>query len=268
LTLPFGAVLDRFALAALGAVMLGAPSLTQSTDYADYTDHTASDRLTRTLTLHADTLLALEITVGQVRIEGSARTDAAIEVVRHAPAADALARIPIEIEEASPEIRIRAVQADGGTNPALRTDVTLRVPHAAAIRSVRVMEGRVSLSGLRGSITADIRRGQIDASDLEGVVRLETGIGDLIADRMRLSPAGLLRLRAFNGDVRLTLADRPADARIMALALNGTIRSDIPLRMKDTWGPRWGETTLGKGEPVISIDVINGHIDIKASAGR
>ena len=79
-----------------------------------------------------------------------------------------------------------------------------------------------------------------------------------------MSPEGLLRLRAFNGDVRLTLAGRPPDARILALALNGTITSQIPLTMKDTWGPRWGEATLGRGEPVISIDVISGRIEIKA----
>ena len=79
-----------------------------------------------------------------------------------------------------------------------------------------------------------------------------------------MSPDGLLRLRAFNGDVRLTLAERPADARILALALNGDIRSDIPLTMKDTWGPRWGEATLGKGEPVISLDVVTGTIEIRS----
>ena len=79
---------------------------------------------------------------------------------------------------------------------------------------------------------------------------------------MRLTPQGLLRLRAFNGDVRLTLAEKPTDARILALALNGSIKSEIPLRMKDTWGPRWGEATLGNGEPVISIDVITGRIEI------
>jgi hypothetical protein len=80
----------------------------------------------------------------------------------------------------------------------------------------------------------------------------------------RLSADGLLRLRAFNGDVRLTLAQRPVDARIMALALNGHITSDIPLTMRDTWGPRWGEATLGTGEPVISIDVVTGTVEIKS----
>jgi hypothetical protein len=81
---------------------------------------------------------------------------------------------------------------------------------------------------------------------------------------MRLSPGGLIRLRAFNGDVRLNLAERPLDARVMALALNGTIRSDIPLTMKEARGPRWGEAMLGRGEPVISLDVVTGTIEINA----
>ncbi len=133
---------------------------------------------------------------------------------------------------------------------------------------VQIVEGRFSLNGFSGSITADVRRGPIEAVELQGEVRLETGIGDVIADQMRLTPQGLLRLRAFNGDVRLTLAEKPVDARILALALNGSIKSDIPLQMKDTWGPRWGEATLGKGEPVISIDVITGTIEIAIAARR
>ena len=48
----------------------------------------------------------------------------------------------------------------------------------------------------------------------------------------------------------------------MALALNGTIQSTIPLTVKDAWGPRWSEATLGRGEPVISLDVVNGTIQL------
>ena len=62
----------------------------------------------------------------------------------------------------------------------------------------------------------------------------------------------------------LSLAERPPDARIMALALNGTIKSDIPLTLRETWGPRWGETTIGKGEPVISLDVVTGTVEIRS----
>ncbi len=60
------------------------------------------------------------------------------------------------------------------------------------------------------------------------------------------------------------LAEHPANARILALALNGNITSTIPLTMKDTWGPRWGEATFGAGEPVISLDVVTGSIEIRS----
>jgi hypothetical protein len=68
----------------------------------------------------------------------------------------------------------------------------------------------------------------------------------------------------FNGDLRLRFSERPADARLMALALNGSITSTIKLTMKDGWGPRWGEATLGSGEPVISLDVVTGTIAIRS----
>jgi hypothetical protein len=224
----------------------------------------ATDTQTRTVALPAGRGLSLEITVGEVRIEGSARADAVIEITRRTPTADGLARVPVEIVEEEADVRIRGVQIEGGTDPAYRTDVILRVPSTALLKSIRIVEGRLVLSGLENSVTADVRRGPIEAVNLRGSVRLETGIGHIVADRMTLSPDGVLRLRAFNGDVRLTLAERPLNARILALALNGTISSDIPLRMKDTWGPRWGEATIGKGEPVISIDIISGKIEIRS----
>ncbi len=99
---------------------------------------------------------------------------------------------------------------------------------------------------------------------MAGTLRLETEIGAITLTRARLSAGGLLRLRTFNGDVQLGLAERPANARILALAVNGTIQSEIPLATRDTWGPRWGEATLGAGDLLISIDVINGKIDIRS----
>jgi hypothetical protein len=204
------------------------------------------------------------MTIGNVHIEGSTRTDAEIEIVRRAPTERALARIAVQFDETATDVRVTALQVEGGTDPAYRADVTLRVPHGVQLRSVHLLEGRVTLRGLHGTIAADVRRGSITATDVSGTVRLESGIGDITVERGQLSAGGLLRLRTFNGDVRLALLERPLDARIMALALNGTIRSDIPLTMKDTWGPRWGEATLGRGEPVISVDVVNGRIEIHA----
>ncbi len=223
-----------------------------------------SDTQSRVVALSAGKTLSIEVTIGTVRIEGSNRTDAEITIERHAPAAAQLARLPIAIDDTPERVSIRATQLDGGTDPALRADVIVRVPRAATIDRVQVLEGRVTISRFAGTLNADVRRGPIEGNDLSGTLRLESGIGSVVLSGTRLSADGLLRLRAFNGDVRLTLAERPADARIMALALNGAIKSDIPLTRRETWGPRWGEATLGKGEPVISLDVVTGTVEIRS----
>lgn len=228
----------------------------------------ATDHQNRTVALPAGRTLAIDITVGSVRLEGWDRRDAEIEIERRAPSIEDLARLPIAIDESSSRVQVRAVQADGATDPALRADLIVRVPRDAVIERVQVVEGRLTLNAFRGTLTADVRRGPIEGTDLSGSLRLETGIGSITLSSARLSPTGVLRLRAFNGDVRLALAERPADARILALALNGHIRSDIPLATKDTWGPRWGQATLGKGEPVISIDVVTGTIEITSPPPR
>ena len=223
-----------------------------------------SDKQSRIIPLPAGKPLSIEVTVGSVRIEGSDRRDAEIIIERHAPAATGFARLPIVVDDTPTRAGVRVTQLDGGTEAALRADVIVRVPRAAALDRVQVLEGRISVNRFAGTLNADIRRGPIDGNDLSGTLRLESGIGSVVLTATRLSADGLLRLRAFNGDVRLTLAERPPDARIMALALNGAIKSDIPLTLRQTWGPRWGETTIGKGEPVISLDVVTGTVEIRS----
>jgi DUF4097 and DUF4098 domain-containing protein YvlB len=198
-----------------------------------------ADRQTQTIPLPAGKTLSIDVTIGTVRIDGWDKPDVEIVVERRAPADAQLARVPLVIENLPAKVTVRAVQTDNTTDPGLRADVTVRVPRNAVIERVQVLEGRIVIEGFSGSLTADIRRGPIDGKTLSGTLRLEAGIGTVTLTDTRLSANGLLRLRSFNGDVRLTLAERPADARIMALALNGHVKSDIPLTLRDTWGPRF-----------------------------
>ena len=221
------------------------------------------DTQSRSIAMPAGKTLSIEATIAAVRIEGWEKSDAEITIERHAPSQQ-FDKLPIAIDDTPARVSIRALQADGQTDPAYRCDILVRLPRSAVVERVQVLEGRILVHRFTGTMTADIRRGPIEGKDLSGTLRLESGIGSVTLTGARLSAGGLLRLRAFNGDVRLTLAERPADARILALALNGQIKSGIPLAMKETWGPRWGETTIGKGEPVISLDVVTGTIEIKS----
>jgi hypothetical protein len=223
----------------------------------------ATDRQTRIFTWTASRALSLDITIGQIRIEGSSRSDVELAVQRTAPTTEGLAQLAVAIDETPERVSIRIVQPDGGTDPAFRSDLVLRVPADARIETVKVMEGKLVVEHFRGTLTADVRRGPIEGTDVTGALRLEAGIGSVILKNARLDPKGLLRLRAFNGDVRLQMPAPPTDARVMALALNGSIQSDIPMTTRDSWGPRWSEATLGSGEPVISIDVVTGKVEIR-----
>jgi len=222
-----------------------------------------TSRQTRTFEWRPGRSLALEITNGQVRLEGGSRDDVEIAIERKAPTAEALASLPVEISETPQRVDIRIVQGGGRTDAALTSDVVIRMPSTANVDHIRIGEGGLKVSGFRGSLAAEVRRGPIEATDVSGTLRLETSIGSVTLTNARLDPRGLFRLRAFNGDVRLQMPEPPTDARILALALNGTIQSDVPMTTKDTWGPRWSEATLGKGEPVISIDVVTGTIEIR-----
>ena len=223
-----------------------------------------TDRQTEVIPLPDGKPLVIEITIGNVRIEGWDKSDVEITVERRVPAAAQFSQLPISIAEVPPGVVVRAVQNDDATDPAFKSDVTVRIPRSAIIERLSVVEGRISIEGFTGSINGTIRRGPIEAKDISGTIRLETQIGSVTLTNAKLSANGLLRLRTFNGDVKLTFGERPANARIMALALNGSIKSDIPLALRESWGPRWGEATLGKGEPVISIDVVTGQVEIRS----
>lgn len=211
--------------------------------------------LSRTIALPPGVPITIDSTVGDVDIRGWEKPDLAIEI-------DAPAGIEPRVDEGPAAIRISAVQADGGMDRAVRTRIVIHAPAKATFEAVRLLDGRLTIDGLSGAMTADVRQGAIDASRVSGRLRLETGFGSVKVDAATLSPDGLLRLRAFNGNVRLGFARTPSDARILALTFNGKIQSEIPLTRRESFGPRFGETTLGKGEPVVSIDVITGDITI------
>jgi hypothetical protein len=227
-----------------------------------------NDRVMRTVAIAAGTPIRLQATVADVTITGSRRPDVGIDIVRRAPSAADLAKYPVSIEHTSEALEITAVQAGDGRDARLKTEIVIAAPADARFQSVRVFEGRVRLMNLRASCDVDLRRGPIEAGSLAGRIRLESGIGSIDLRDSELTPGGMMRLRVFNGALRVQFSRMPASARILALTFRGTITSDIPLERKETFGPRAGETTIGAGDPVMSMDVVYGDIVIRVGARR
>jgi DUF4097 and DUF4098 domain-containing protein YvlB len=222
-----------------------------------------TDRLSRTVPLTPGKAVTLQVTTGQVRISGWNRPELAVEIVRRAPEAARLAEFSPQIDTTNGAVAIRVLQREGARDPALRSDVVVRVPHETNFREVSIFEGELGVEALQGTLAAHVERGDVAGRNISGVIRVETGMGAIRLERTTLSPAGLIRLRTFNGDVTLELTERPAHARVLALSMGGAITSDLPLTRQERWGPRWAETTIGNGDRLISIDVVNGNITLK-----
>ena len=227
------------------------------------TVHAAEDRVAKTVALTPGMPIVLNATMADLTIEGTARDDASVQIIRRAPSDEDLAKYPAEIEERDGALRITALQEADGRDPALKSEIRLSVPAVAVLQQIRVFEGRIRVSNVRGSCDIAVQRGTIDATAVAGRVRLETELGSIDVKGAELTPGGMMRLRAFNGDVRIRFGQKPESGRVLAVTYNGTIASDIPLATKDKFGPHFGETTLGSGDPVMSIDVVKGNIEIR-----
>jgi len=129
-----------------------------------------------------------------------------------------------------------------------------------ALPDIEIFEGRLEIEGLYGTVTARVDRGAIVGRDVGGLLRLETNEGDITVDRASLSSEGLIRCRTFTGNVRVSLARRPANVRILLLSLSGAITSNLPLVERKGFAGRFREATLGPGQFLISIDVVRGDI--------
>lgn len=207
-----------------------------------------------TFPVTARTTITIEAGAADVKIVGSKRADVEVEAERASASLD------------GDRIVLKTDDAGGAPNRSARAKLELKVPEEVAIDAIRIVDGQLTLESLRGRVAADVRQGEIKGADLSGVVRLETGFGDVVVERARLVDRGLLRLRAFNGNVRLALAHQPENARILALTFNGRIESNLPLHRRESFGPRFAEGTFGSGEPVISLDSVTGNITITVAA--
>jgi hypothetical protein len=226
----------------------------------------AVDRTSRTVAVGTATDIRIDATIADVTLTTSDRSDVRIEIERHAPARADFARFPAAIDVGDGRVGVGVTQAGDDRDPRLKASIAISAPMSARFPSVRVFEGHVRVTNVRSEADVDLRRGTIEAERVAGRLRLASELGGIDVRDAELTPDGMLRLRVFNGPLRVRLGGPPANARILAVTLNGHVTSDIPLTMKDRFGPHFGEATLGSGEPVLSMDVVKG--DIALTVGK
>ena len=87
-----------------------------------------------------------------------------------------------------PAVRIAVVQSRH--RRAAQGDDPARGAATVAHRALRIAEGRLDVADSPACSAAEVRRGPIAAARVSGVLRLETGIGDIDVARRASRPTG------------------------------------------------------------------------------
>jgi DUF4097 and DUF4098 domain-containing protein YvlB len=229
----------------------------------------------QTYALTPDGRVELENINGSVHISTWDQNAVKVDAVKYADSKERLDEAHIEIDSGKEYVSIRTRYPDhdhtfnwgSHDNPA-GVEYTLTVPRGARLDEVKLINGSLDVTGVKGEVRASCINGQLKAHNLAGRSDLSTINGHLDA-RFDELPGSSVELKSVNGSLALTI---PSDskAEIEASTVSGGIENDFGLHVNHhrfVGHDLRGE--LGNGGARIKLENVNGRIDIRhASDGR
>jgi hypothetical protein len=261
----------------LGAALGTVCALLSLTLGAHASDHRGalSEEFHQTYALTADGRVELDNINGAVHISSWDRNEVKVDAVKYADTKERLDEAKIEIESAADHLSIRTKYPHhdqswnwgSHDNPA-SVEYTLTVPRTARLDEIKLINGSLDLTGMKGEVRASCINGRLEAHDLAGPARLSTINGRLDARFGELA-GHEVELSSVNGSVDLTI---PSDskAELEASTVSGGIDNDFGLHVNHqrfVGHDLRGE--LGSGGTRIKLGNVNGRIEIHhAQDGR
>jgi DUF4097 and DUF4098 domain-containing protein YvlB len=227
---------------------------------------------TQTFPLQAGGYLSLENINGDVTIEGWKKNEVSISAVKNGKSKD-LDRIKIVVEvdkyEGKDWIHIETDYAEsrGGflnfLNNAGSIDYTIKAPSDAILEDIELVNGNLKVAGITGYLSLGTVNGSITATGMAGDAWVETVNGNLDLSFDKMSDGQSVDLESVNGAIVLRIPAK-ANAKVGAETLNGNISSEFGLTVeKGEWVGRSMEGLVGSGGARITLETVNGSIDVK-----
>lgn len=161
----------------------------------------------------------------------------------------------INIEEVDNALRIstRAPSQSGAL-----VDYFIKVPRAVNIKDIIAREGRIFISGIYGSVKAEMAGGDIEVENFSGSLNARVSVGSITAGLYDLRKEDEIILNCREGDITVFLQEG-VHASIYAAAPEGIITDEFELERKEEG---YVESRIGEGGASIRITALNGNIQI------
>jgi DUF4097 and DUF4098 domain-containing protein YvlB len=209
--------------------------------------------------------VVLENINGDVTITAWDRNEVKVDARKRALSQERLddARVIVEVGRGSIAIRTQYPEQDTSDAPAI-VDYNVKVPRAARLEHVKLVNGALEIAGLRGEVRASSVNGGIRTRGLAGDVWLSTVSGRLEAMFDEVPASRSISMNSVDGSIEVLL---PMDARahLQADTVSGGISSDfgLPVERGRFAGRHWSAALRGGGAR-IRVSNVNGSISLAA----
>jgi len=238
----------------------------------DDDDAVVKEEFHQTYPLTANGRIELDNINGAVHISVWDQNQVKVDAVKRAHDEQRLKDEEIRVNARPDSISIETHYRDhdddwGRHNNPGSVEYTLTVPRTARLDEIKLINGRLDVTGVNGEVRASCINGKLVARGLGGRAKLETINGTLNAEFASL--VNPLELSSVNGSVHLTL---PSDAKanIEASTVHGGIDNDFGLHTNDhRFVGHDMQGKLGGGGVDIRLSNVNGSIEVRhAGDGR
>ena len=230
----------------------------------------------QTYALTPDGSVELDNINGDAHITAWDRNEVKVDAVKYAGTKERLDEARIDVEASPTHITIQTKYPDhdhtfnwGSRNNPAGVEYTLTVPRNARLDEIKLVNGALDITSVKGEVRASCVNGRLEARNLAGRAELSTVNGHMEAGFDKL-PGSSVKLSSVNGSIDLTIPS-DSNAQIEASTVNGGIENDFGLHVSHHhYGPGHNlRGELGSGGAHIKLENVNGHIDIRhASDGR
>ena len=150
----------------------------------------------------------------------------------------------------------------GSHNHRAKIKFDVQVPRGVLFHALTT-NGAVHCANLESVVQAATTNGNVEVSTSEWASARTTNGGVRVA-MGNAKWSGELELMTTNGSVDVTLPPS-AEFKVDAATTNGGIRSDFPITVQGTFGPKTLSGTVGGGGRELKVATTNGGIELKKS---
>ncbi len=226
-----------------------------------------TDEIERSFDVKSDAKFALENVNGSVEISAWDNSVIQVTAILSAKNQDHLDRIKVEMNETSNGISVETKYEksnwSNSNNSSGQVKYIVRVPRAAELETVSLVNGSLVISNVEGQVNAELVNGSIKASGLANNGKFSSVNGSVKVSYKTLSNSmNRIRLETVNGSIKLYVPDA-LNADVEAETMHGSIKNDFGLSVnKNMFSGKHMTGKVGSGDIAIQMQSVNGSVKL------